>query len=235
MAAIESIEEDWPWVWACDAKDVLDWKVGLSEDEIEAQTARQGNMPVPITDNLYLADRWTVRSVELLEAAGITSVLNAAGPYAIPDETLEEYERRGIRYKRIDAKDELGCKLLKNHWHEAYDFLRSSLYVPNGKCVVNCMAGLNRSGTIAAAYYMVTTRTPVLETVRHVRMRRSDMALCNAMFHQQLVALARTEGLLGAMPGTEGSIVRREPPNPPSSSSSWGEHWILESDDEDED
>merc|ERR1712224_508304 len=85
----------------------------------------------------------------------------------------------------------------------------------SGKCVVHCQAGLNRSVLIVAAYYMMETRTPVLETVRHVRKQRGNLALCNEGFQQQLVAMARKRDLLGPPPGTEGSALQEQVPQCP--------------------
>jgi hypothetical protein len=58
---------------------------------------------------------------------------------------------------------------------------------------------------------MLTTQTPVLETVKHNRKQRGNVALCNAGFQQQLVAMARQQTLLGAKPGTEESIIKHVP------------------------
>jgi hypothetical protein len=40
------------------------------------------------------------------------------------------------------------------------------------------------------------------------------VALCNAGFQQQLVAMARQQPLLGAKPGTEESIIIKHVPSP---------------------
>lgn len=83
--------------------------------------------------------------------------------------------------------------LLQNDWGEAYEFIQSSTKDGRGKCVVHCVAGINRSGLIVSAYYMLTKRVPVLETVNHVRLQRGNVALCNEGFQQQLVAMARNQ------------------------------------------
>lgn len=208
----DSIHEDWPWVWGIRDPEFLDWKRDLSDEEIHAQALRQSEMPVPITDQVYLGNAQSVESISSLEAVGITAVLNVAGPLALRRKTIQACKKNGIQYKQIAAEDEPDYPMLQNHWQEAFDFIKSTTRDGNGKCVVHCMAGMNRSGLIVAAYYMLTTQTPVLQTVKHIRKQRGNVALCNEGFQQQLVAMARMHNLLGAKPGTAESIITEVPP-----------------------
>ena len=52
----QSMEQDWPWVWAIRDPEFLDWKQGLSNKEIEAEALRQRELPVKITENVYLGN-----------------------------------------------------------------------------------------------------------------------------------------------------------------------------------
>ena len=211
-SSYDSIHEDWPWVWGIRDASHLDWKIGLNDDEIQEQALNQRELPVRITDNLFLGNAHSVESVEKLEKLGITAVLNMAGPLALRRKTITAYKKSDIRYRGINAEDELDYPLLENHWEEALDFINSTTKDGKGKIVVNCAAGMNRSGIIVSAYYMITTQTPVLETVRHVRKQRGNVALCNEGFQQQLVALARKSNLLGIQPGTKDSLIQKVPP-----------------------
>lgn len=76
-------------------------------------------------------------------------------------------------------------------------------------CVCVCVddTGWNRSGTIAAAEKMLSGSVSVLEAVKCVRRARGNLAVSNESFQEQLVALARREGLLGPTPGEPGSVV----------------------------
>ena len=214
----ESQYEDWPWVWGLRDAEWLDWKIGLTNEEIQSEALRQIDLPVPITDNLYLGDARSVETVSRLKDLGITAVLNMAGPVALRRKTIEAYKKHGIQYKRIDAEDEIEYPLLEKHCEEAFDFIEKTTTKDDadgkkaGKCVVHCRAGMNRSGLVAAAYYMMTTQTHVLETVKHVRKQRGNVALSNEGFQQQLVAMARKNNLLGPRPGTEESIIKGVPP-----------------------
>jgi len=215
----ESCHEDWPWVWGIHDPENLDWKIGLSDHDIQATAIRQYDMPVPITDDkVYLGNALSVESISKLQQRGITAVLNMAGPHALHRRTIQAFKKHGIHYKQINAHDEEDYNLLQKHWKEARDFIQTSIQTnetngrQGGKCVVHCVAGMNRSGLIVAAHHMLATRTTVLYTVKHVRFRRGNVALGNGGFQRQLVAMARREHLLGAAPGTEGSIVRGVPP-----------------------
>eukprot|EP00594_Rhizosolenia_setigera_P004909 CAMPEP_0178945488 /NCGR_PEP_ID=MMETSP0789-20121207/3765_1 /TAXON_ID=3005 /ORGANISM="Rhizosolenia setigera, Strain CCMP 1694" /LENGTH=262 /DNA_ID=CAMNT_0020625389 /DNA_START=118 /DNA_END=906 /DNA_ORIENTATION=+ len=204
--------DDWPWVWGMRDAENLDWKKGLSQEEIVAHaTYICEGLPVPITPNLYLGTAKSVWSISTLQEKGITAVLNMVDPRVLPPEIIETYQKHGIRYKNLHAEDEIDFDLLEQYWEEAYDFIQASAS-KGEKCVVHCVAGLNRSGLIAASYHMITTKSTVLESVRHLRRQRGNSALCNEGFQQQLVAMARTKGLLGPLPGTKGSIVTEVPP-----------------------
>mmetsp|Transcript_39927 Transcript_39927/g.116518 ORF Transcript_39927/g.116518 Transcript_39927/m.116518 type:complete len:115 (+) Transcript_39927:383-727(+) len=72
----------------------------------------------------------------------------------------------------------------------------------SGRCLVHCVAGINRSGVLAASELMIHQRLPVLEAVKHMKAARG-IVLQNESFQVQLVALARTEGLLGLEPSAE--------------------------------
>jgi len=137
-----------------------------------------------------------------------------AGPFALSRNTIKAYGRHGIEYKRINAQDVKNYNLLQNDWKEAFEFIKTSTENRKGKCVVHCVAGINRSALVVAAYYMLCTQTPVIETVQHIRKQRGNIALCNEGFQQQLVAMARVHHLLGDAPGTAGSIIKQIPPPP---------------------
>jgi len=47
-----SHSNDWPWVWGIRDQKLLDWKLGLTDNEIQAQAKLQSDLPVPITENV---------------------------------------------------------------------------------------------------------------------------------------------------------------------------------------
>eukprot|EP00569_Conticribra_weissflogii_P016601 CAMPEP_0171393248 /NCGR_PEP_ID=MMETSP0880-20121228/2543_1 /TAXON_ID=67004 /ORGANISM="Thalassiosira weissflogii, Strain CCMP1336" /LENGTH=154 /DNA_ID=CAMNT_0011906363 /DNA_START=70 /DNA_END=531 /DNA_ORIENTATION=+ len=120
----DSIAEDWPWVWAIRDTSLLDWKQGLSDDEIQVRAKRQQRLPVKIMEELYLGNALSVQNVEKLQRLGVTSVLNMAGTRALKEETINEFVKKGITLKHINADDEPFFPVLENHWQEAYDFIQ---------------------------------------------------------------------------------------------------------------
>ena len=213
----DSITDDWPWVYGIRETSLLDWRMDLSDDEIMQRYQMQRDLPVEIMDCLYLGSAKSVQNIPLLQSLGITAVLNVAGSVALKIDNFGKLlETHGIIYKQIDAKDESSYPLLDMHWKEAYEFIQSTTNDDKkGKVVVHCVAGINRSALIAAAYYMNETQSSVLHTVKHVRRQRGDMALSNEGFQQQLVAMARLHNLLGEKPGDFGCLIEEEAPPTP--------------------
>ena len=204
--------EDWPWVWAIRNPEILDWKRGLSKEAIQSRALQQQNLPVAITENLCLGNAACVQDLELLKLLQVTAVLNMAEPLALRPEHIQALKAEGIQYKGIASEDDFEYMLLEKHWEEALEFLELALRSPGAKCLVHCVAGMNRSALIVSAYFMLKTKTPVIETVRHVRLQRGNLALQNEGFQEQLVDLARKHDLLGAAPGTAECSVDQLPP-----------------------
>jgi len=214
-------EEDWPWVWAIRDASYLDWKLGFaSSEDIQIRALQQQKLPVKILDNLYLGNANSVEDLKKLKMLGITAVLNMAGPMALHSKTIKKYKQCNISYKRIDAEDEPDYPLLQKHWKEAYNFIKEETTSTTnnmsgsgeGKCVVHCIAGMNRSVLIVAAYYMLKMNNNVLDTIKHIRLQRGNVASQNEGFQEQLVAMARYHNLLGPKPGTIESFIKALPP-----------------------
>ena len=206
----ECTESIWPYVWAIREPECLDWKTGLNSEEIQVLAARQADLPVPITTTIYLSDHKSVCDVQRLSALGITHVLNVAGVTARGP--LDEYKSQGITYKEVNADDEEGYDMLGNHLQECRSFIENAAI--SGKCVVHCVAGINRSGVIVAAMHLLSgdPDSNVLKTVAHCRRHRSNCFLWNHSFQVQLVQFAKLHNLLGPPPGDTGCCVAELPP-----------------------
>ncbi len=148
------------------------------------------DLPVEILPHLLLGDK---RSCSLIEAFGITHVLNVAGKAA----RTPESSKLGERYKELNGHDEEGYDMLA-HQPEASAFIRAA-HAANGRCLIHCQAGINRSGALACAELMLHERLPVLEAVNRCKAARGTI-LTNHSFGEQLVRLAKQTDLLGPEP-----------------------------------
>uniref|UniRef100_A0A7S4HQY9 protein-tyrosine-phosphatase n=1 Tax=Odontella aurita TaxID=265563 RepID=A0A7S4HQY9_9STRA len=199
-------EDDWLYVAALRDRVVLDWRLAIkanTEEERNAEIRRlkilQSNLPVKIADGLFLSDANGATRLKRLQELGITRILNVAGKVGsrIPDDA---YQDAGILLQIIEAEDEVGYPILDKHLEETMSFIKDAKNC-GGACLVHCQAGINRSGVLVAAYKMISERMDVLDVVAHCRKQRGNIFLStNQGFQEQLVALARREGLLGVIP-----------------------------------
>eukprot|EP00977_Amphora_coffeiformis_P006609 scaffold1427_cov182-Amphora_coffeaeformis.AAC.2 len=212
-------DNDWPWVWAIRDYELLDGRKGCPTAERVPGVA---SLPVHIHDKLYLGNAACISDINHLKDLGITGVLNVAGPQALANKTIHALKRNDIEYHSIAAKDERDYPFLAEHWEKALVLIKSMTNALNSKLVVHCQAGFNRSGLLVTSYYMISTGTPVLEAVRYLRRQRGNLVLRNPGYQEQLVALARENGLLGTKPGTTGSILHDA--KPPDNEPNW---WVT--------
>lgn len=188
------------------------------------QLQYQQRLPVRISETLFLGNANCVQNVRRLKHLGITAVLNLAGPMALKRSTIRALSSNKIEYKRLDALDQENYPLLPNDWLEAQEFIRESVAGGHGKCLVHCIAGVNRSVLTVAAYYMLSTKTPVLETMKHIRRQRGNNALQNEGFQEQLVAFARQNSLLGDSAKVMGDSANLRLPSCPLPDNKFGWH-----------
>jgi len=69
--------------------------------------------------------------------------------------------------------------------------------------LVHCALGINRSAAVCVGYMMVDRRLSLLDATRIIKARRR-IVLANKSFQRQLVGFARTRGLLGELPQSQG-------------------------------
>lgn len=194
--------EDWPWVAAVRALDVEPMDPAL---------------PVELSAYLLLGNCKSASDLARLRELGVTHVLNVAGPAA--SNPSVDYAGAGIVHRSIDAEDDEQYPILARHLGEARGFVGAAREA-GGRCLVHCVAGINRSGVVATAELMLHERLEVLEAVRRCRAARGRGCIGNRGFQEQLVALAREHGLLGLQPeGYEGLPPSPRPPKPKSASS----------------
>mmetsp|Transcript_2974 Transcript_2974/g.3586 ORF Transcript_2974/g.3586 Transcript_2974/m.3586 type:complete len:217 (-) Transcript_2974:703-1353(-) len=182
-----------PWAWIKCIQDLVDsrkisWEVASSH-------------PVELLPWLFLSDEFTVRrEICKFKKMGITHVLSLNGMTPAMSELLtSQIQEQGIVHKHIHGEDEEGYDMIEDHWEECKSFLES-VRNNNGRVVVHCVAGINRTGIIVCAAYMVLERTPIVKVVQDCLAKTHGTLLWNRSFQRQLCMLAMQEGLLGEKP-----------------------------------
>ena len=159
-----------------------------------------GTPPVWVGSAAHAAD------VPTLQRLGIGAVLNCAPSVCRPP--MGGYARAGIAYARVDARDDRRFPLLSRCLAPATKFL--SAHAGTG-VLVHCMAGCNRSATLAVAHLMLRDRCELLELFAACSAARPSI-LQNAAFQLQLCELAAAHGLLhDAAPARSAGDYTREP------------------------
>lgn len=173
----------------------------VSGDEVDAarlaeivkpESTSQTSLPCFVSPDLFLGDARSVSDPARLKRMGVTHVLNLAA-----HETPRiDYEAAGIRYHGISALDAPGYDVLQ-HFDEARAFYEDARVTkPRGKLVIHSVAGVNRSGAIAVALYVVVTGTPILRAAAHVHACRGSF-LWNESFRLALLQWANAQGGAG--------------------------------------
>jgi hypothetical protein len=146
-----------------------------------------------VMPGLFLSNGQIAQDLALLRAQRISHVLNMA-PIEVPT-TAEFYAEEKMDFKAIVAKDEFDYDVMQ-HWPEARAYLDAALNEQNGRVLVHCQAGINRSGAIAVAYMMVTRRRLLVDAAKSAKRKRYQL-ITNLNFQLSLVKFASAEGLLG--------------------------------------
>merc|ERR1711924_555550 len=163
-----------------------------------------------ILPHLLLGDAEAAWDAERLRAHCVTHVLNVAGSFA---SSRTSAHRICAQYRQIDAQDDVRYAMLANHWEEAWAFIESARRA-GGVCLLHCMSGVNRSGIIAVAALMESTRMPLLDAIGTCKASRGCL-LTNTAFREQLVHFAREPSERGRPCPSEGSTARGHgPPRP---------------------
>ncbi|KAL3942926.1 MAG: hypothetical protein SGBAC_002954 [Bacillariaceae sp.] len=130
-----------PWAWTKAVNSVLSNPPFDEPDD----------MPVLVSSRnwLYLSDEFnSIRQIDKMLMKGVTHVLSMnIRPGQWQTTIQERLAKCNIVHMSIAAKDNEGYDLIGKHWEsEAKPFLLDAKNHPNGKIVVHCAAGTNRSG-----------------------------------------------------------------------------------------
>jgi protein-tyrosine phosphatase len=199
--------EDVPWAW-----------VKCIEEKIRQTTfSSVPDLPVEILPWLFLSDEENAKNTLKLKSLGITHVLSLNGVPSNHEKWFNDlYDVGGIEHKRIHADDSESYNMIEKDWKECYSYLEKVQNTDGAKVVIHCVAGINRSGLVASAAYMIFGRVTVLEAVEACLEKRKTL-LWNQSFQRQLCVLAAAENLLGPKPEgftDEPKVLKPIPPPP---------------------
>ncbi|XP_035464656.1 dual specificity protein phosphatase 4 [Scophthalmus maximus] len=120
--------------------------------------------PVEILPFLYLGSALHASKKEVLDAIGISALLNVSAD--CPNHFEGAYQYKCIPVED-NHKEDISCWFL-----EAIEFI-DSIRDSSGRVLVHCQAGISRSATICLAYLMKRKRVRLDEAFEFVRRRRS--------------------------------------------------------------
>ncbi len=93
----------------------------------------------------------------------------------------------------INIRDDKTQNIVQ-HFEKAFEFL-DRMEKENKKCIIHCQAGINRSATIALAYYMKKTNTKLFDAYEHLISKRRGIIFNNG-FRKQLIQWATDNNLI---------------------------------------
>ena len=173
------------------------------KSSVRSSTGSQPHLdiaPSVITEYLYLGNLRSSRNIEELKSIGITHVINTIEKYS--DSTTSKsqevskssYEYQNtFEYFRFTSDDDDGYPIM-DHFEAVFEFIEKARK-SNGKCLIHCIQGRNRSGVLATAYVMVQHKIDPISAVEHVVTKRNHV-LSNGSFLVDLLILAKQNHLL---------------------------------------
>mmetsp|Transcript_12784 Transcript_12784/g.32703 ORF Transcript_12784/g.32703 Transcript_12784/m.32703 type:complete len:242 (+) Transcript_12784:71-796(+) len=156
---------------------------------------------MPGESALYVGSGAHAGDLATLERFGIKGVLNLAP--SVCKDPVAAYQARGIAYLELDARDDRSFPLLGTFLEPASSFI-NGVHADGGGVLCHCMAGVNRSATIAVAHLMIRDRRELLALFAECSASRPSI-LQNPSFQLQLCVLAHRHGLLTSGSASEES------------------------------
>lgn len=146
-----------------------------------------------ICDHLYLGSFDDAENIEKLKEESITYVVNTVEDEFENMKTGKEFYGENFKYLGFLSEDIDTYPILK-HFDQVFTFIEEARK-NNSKCLIHCMAGINRSGCLATAYYMVFKGIGPISAADHVFHARGTL-LSNTGFIERLVRFSNDRNLL---------------------------------------
>ena len=151
--------------------------------------------PCLVTPRLWLGSSNDATDVEWLNEHHITHVINCAE--AIPNYAKSIVGNTKIRKVWVlDAMDDPDYPILETHLANVDQYLREAYYDPDGRALIHCRAGMNRSPALAIATSVNLSPSPASTRLSRFAMfyeyvaKQRPFVLENEGFYQQLLKWA---------------------------------------------
>lgn len=119
-----------------------------------------------LTDYLFVAGLQVANSYDLLQLAGITHIINAAG-----DLSQNLWEDKGLVYLRFCMLDS-PHQCIMSEVYQTLDFV-STVQKQSGKVLIHCQKGVSRSVALCIAHLMYVNSISYEQAFAYVKARRS--------------------------------------------------------------
>ena len=136
-----------------------------------------------INNFIWIGNDNDSQNVKRLKQLKITHVLNCAGL------DIRNNYPHDIKQYVIDAEDEYEFDIINNYLDESFKFIDNCQCNDNGRILIHCMMGMNRSVTILISYLMYRQGMDLFKAVEWVAIRRGWI-LKNMAFRRQLILYA---------------------------------------------
>jgi len=204
-----------PWAWIKAVEEIV---------ESEPWGPADGKLPVQLAPWLWLSDQRSVRNFAAMYDIGITHVVSTNSMPSHELRSLKTFlQRNNMQHFYVPGHDESHYDMIGKHWETCRNFLQGArAESPDCKIVIHCVAGTNRSATIATAALLCLPpaddgqqqpKQMLLDVVRYIKAKRG-MVLTNECFRRQLCQLAAKHGLLGDIPAGYTNDPLPTPPPP---------------------
>jgi len=156
--------------------------------------------PTPLEAGVWVGSLQHAAKIGELRRCGVRAVVNMVGAW---------WKRGGLNYERpqypqdwdyleVHAQDELGVTILQDHFAQIYGFMQRC-HRERKPIFVYCRMGINRSVTVCVAFLMCLLKWSLPQALHHVLYHR-PLTLTNVTFQEELIKLAKVNGLLHCSP-----------------------------------
>ena len=155
------------------------------------------NSMTMLNEHLFIGGQ-EATNLTLLKKNKITHIINTVEGIKPPEQDASEndpyhYDDTQFEYLRFNSNDDESYPIM-DHFQNVLDFIEKARE-ENGKCLIHCVMGVNRSGVLATAYMMVKYNLGPLSAVKMVQTKRTKI-LTNYAFISKLLIFSKEHGYL---------------------------------------